>query len=321
MSDFMLSGQLNISVSECDTLLSLGSGPAALVYLYMLRNNGRRPGDADMRAMNLTGLQTGEAISLLETAGLITSAKHPSGLQNDSRPTYRADEIAGGIRRDASFAWVVGETEKLLGKVLSSSDMQTLYAIFDWRGLPPAVILMLAHYCADDIRRAYGEGARPPTMKQIDREAASWERAGIFTMDAAEEHIKLLEYKRGALAKTQKLLGISGRSLTPTENKYIDGWLSAGLSPELIGLAYDKTVVNTGKMTWKYCDAILQSWASKGVKEPEDIDSLDGKKKQTASGSARRGPGLNPDKPFVPGSRELDSVAKIRELIQQREKK
>ncbi len=317
MSDYSLSGQLNISASDCDTLLSIGSGPAALVYLYLLRSGGKRPGDEEISALGLSRGQFDNAVTLLESSGLLKTNGRSPGLQNDSRPAYRADEIAAGIRRDAGFAAVVGEIEKLLGKVLSSSDMQTLYAMLEWRGLPPVVILMLAHYCADDIRRTYGGAARPPTMRQIDREAAVWERAGIFSLEEAEEHIKLLERKRGALAEVTRLLGMSGRQPTPTEQKYIDSWLSAGITPELIGLAYDKTAVNTGKMTWKYCDTILQSWAAKGVKDPCDIEALDGKKPP----AHRAKPGLSPDKPPVPGSRELDSVAKIRELIQQREKK
>lgn len=322
MSDFQLKGPYAITASDCDALLATGSGNAALLYIYLLRHQGRLPaGDEAARLLNMSASETEAAVLCLQRAGLLES--RPAGTApGGERPAYRADEIASGIGGDPDFAGVVSEVEKLLGKILSSSDMQILYAIYDWRGLPAVVILILAHYCVWETRRKFGPGANPPTMRQIDREAAAWERAGIFTMDAAERHVRELELRQSARSETLKLLGISGRPPTPTEGKYIDGWLSAGLTPALIGAAYDKTVVNTGKMTWKYCDTILQSWIAKGIKCEEEIDALDRKSSSRRPPAERRGrPGLSAEGVSLPGSHELSAVAKVREMIEQREKK
>ena len=61
-----------------------------------------------------------------------------------------------------------------------------------------------------------------------------------------------------------------------------------GFRPETVEIAYDKTVMRTGKRSWKYMDAIIENWSSKGLFTAEDIENEDNKaraetyQKQTA---------------------------------------
>ena len=73
----------------------------------------------------------------------------------------------------------------------------------------------------------------------------------------------------------KETLQIRGRELTGSEAKYIEGWLSMGFGPEAIAIAYDRTMLSTGRLTWKYMDTILRSWAEKRLFSPEAIESGD----------------------------------------------
>ncbi|HBR07949.1 MAG TPA: hypothetical protein DD735_03505, partial [Clostridiales bacterium] len=57
--------------------------------------------------------------------------------------------------------------------------------------------------------------------------------------------------------------------------KYIDGWLETGFPPESIEMAYDRTVTNTGQLKWSYMNRIIQSWDTKGLHTPEEIEAGD----------------------------------------------
>jgi hypothetical protein len=61
------------------------------------------------------------------------------------------------------------------------------------------------------------------------------------------------------------MLQINGRALTQTEQKYIESWLDMGFGPDALEIAYDKTVVKTGRLQWKYMDSIVNSWHGKNL--------------------------------------------------------
>ena len=48
-----------------------------------------------------------------------------------------------------------------------------------------------------------------------------------------------------------------------------------GFPDEAISMALDRTLVKTGKLNWKYMDAILQSWHQKGLHQPGEIEEKD----------------------------------------------
>ena len=80
------------------------------------------------------------------------------------------------------------------------------------------------------------------------------------------------------------MLQIGGRRMSPSERAYVESWIAMGFSPEAAELAYDRTVLKTGKLTWKYMDAILHGWHEKNLHTPEEIESA-GKGPANANGN------------------------------------
>jgi DnaD/phage-associated family protein len=109
------------------------------------------------------------------------------------------------------------------------------------------------------------------------------------------------------------VLQINDRALSSSERKYVESWLARGYAPEAIELAYDRTVLKTGKLAWSYMDSIIGSWHSKGLFTADEIRSRDGK--GTPAGQKR-----NPAKPAVtskPSLAELEHMKKFLEKLRE----
>jgi DNA replication protein DnaD len=50
-----------------------------------------------------------------------------------------------------------------------------------------------------------------------------------------------------------------------------------GFDSGAIDIAYDRTVVKTGRFVWGYMDGILKNWHSKGIHTARDVAAKDGK--------------------------------------------
>ena len=245
---------ITLTIEELDRLLALDDGDAALIYLSAKRSRTPAWDAARLR----------EARKKLSCAGLAPSVAV-------DRPTYDASEIARGMLTDPGYHTVVREAERLLGHALSHSEQQTLFSIYQWRAFQPGVMLILLHDCASEA------GKRPFSLRQVEREAAVWDSEGICDEAAAESYIDRRNASRETSSKVYKGLGIFGREPSQTEKKYVASWLELGFNEQAIALAYDKTVINTGKLAWGYCDKILRRWHENGWHTPEQIEGLDKK--------------------------------------------
>ena len=287
---------VGITRHELNRLLALQDGTAALLYCYLL-STAPQQFDTQQAAlvMGVDGQEVTRAFARLKEKGLVSTVAPPleaapavalnpepaaaepqlrggRGLVSDERPAYTSAQITGALEHRGDFLAVVREAESRMGKILSPSDLQTLYGIYDWRGLPAGVINLLITHCVEESRERYGPG-RPPTMKAIDKEAAMWEREGVDTESRAEEYLAELADRRARRYELMSILQIRARAPSPTEERYLKEWVNHSI--DLISLAYDKTIVRTGGLNWKYMDAILKNWNAKNLKTPEEVESGD----------------------------------------------
>lgn len=284
---------------DADKLIQNGSGDAALLYIYLLRH-GAAPTDGNAaERLGMDSVRFDSACSALRSLGLMSEPSAPP----DELPEYSAEDIVARTERDGDFAVVLSEAESVLGKKLGAADMKTLFGIYDYLGMPTELIFLLLHYCEDDVRSRFGQG-RKPTVRQIEKEAYVWANREIMTLDSAEEYIRARKKERDDVEKLRKTFGIRDRALTPTEKKYIDSWLSMGFPRESIELAFDRTVSKLGTLKWAYMNKILQSWYSKGLRTPEEIEKGDSPPRASSS---------TPRETGAPASSEGD-MDRLREL-------
>lgn len=188
--------------------------------------------------------------------------KRKSRRSSFSRPSYKSDEIDKAAEKNQTLASMFYQAESILGDLLSGSEIELLYSFYDWLGLPCEVIVMLLDYAAK-----HGKTGK----RYLETVAIDWADKGIDTFEKAEEYIKQLEELETAEYQIRSVLGIYDRALTQTEKKYIKNWSELGISPELVSLAYDRTVNNTGKLSYSYMNKILVSWHDEGIKDKDGV--------------------------------------------------
>lgn len=300
-----------ISPAAADRLISAHDGDLALLYIFMQRTGSRdlerAAGElcrtyAEMQAayeklMRMGLVEEGQSCSLSERA-----ASQKLILPAEELPEYSTEDIVRRNSEDGVFSALVNEAQKVMGHKISTPDMKKLFGIYDYLALPPEVIMELLNHC---MNTSMGEDrmGRPPSMRYIEREAYNWANLEIMTLEQAEEYISRWKQRRESSTRLAGELGIRGRQLSATESKYLNAWLDMGFDHDVIMLAFDRTVTNTGGLKWSYMNKILSNWKEKGFSTVEEIEEKDTYRRPPVRNSAS-------DKPIDPEMlrRKLENI-------------
>ncbi|MGL4737992.1 MAG: DnaD domain protein [Cellulosilyticaceae bacterium] len=179
-----------------------------------------------------------------------------------TRPLYTADEL-NMYRRHDSIAQLFMICEKYLGRMLSSTDQQVLYGLYDWLNMPLDLIEFLVEYCASN---------NHTHIRYIEKVALSWVDSGIQSVDDAKEQVSITKKYRTIF----KALGMNSETITKQHRTLFDKWLETyKLDMAIILEGCKRTVTHTNKPTLNYLDRILTSWHESQVKTLADIEQLD----------------------------------------------
>ena len=279
--------------SIAEALIAAHDGDVALLYIYLCCRGGE---DLERAARELcrTMGEISAAWEKLQRMGLLPGERAfqdrpvpaPKPAPAEELPEYETEDLVRRSREDAGFSAIVTEAQKVLGHVLSSSDLKRLFGIYDYLALPPEVILMLLNHCV-----SISQGRRP-SMRFIEKEAYVWANRELMSLEQAEEYIRSSRRRREDMGRIKESLGIRGRELTATEQKYISSWLDMGFGEECISIAYDRTVTNTGALKWNYMNKILLSWHEKGIHNAAQLEEKEGRRKTAPTRTN------TPDKPI-----------------------
>ena len=277
-----------LSLQSIRKLLAAGNGDCALLYL------SRAAGLSDV-ATGFTEPRLDCAAALLRQLGLDDS-QAPRFQAPAERPMYSEEDVRRQMELPRSgFRKLVGEVQRCLGKVLSTEELKSLLSMSEYLGLPEEVINILVHYCVER-NRSRGAG-RMPSMRTVEKEAYHWADEHIDTLEKAAAYIQNRTALGSRLQELRDLLGITGRRLTPGEERYLRAWVDMGFSNEVISMAYERTCENTGALTWKYMHRILESWNEQRLYTPEQIRTMDRKSspQSRSAGYQRHGEPLSPE--------------------------
>ncbi len=180
-------------------------------------------------------------------------------------------EIASAIDGDNAVRYLFETFERLKGKPTSHTERNTLMLLIEEVKLPCEVAVMLIEYCFSV------EKATPAYMKAV---ALDWYESGIDTIGKAEERIKSLRELGSLESRLRKRFAMTS-AFSKSQKEIISGW--TGYADELIDEAYDRCMKNTGRLSLKYMDKVLQSWAEKGYSSAEQVKE---DKKPEAVGSS-----------------------------------
>ena len=260
---------LSIDKNHVHKLLSAASGDAALLYVYI--HSGNVLADAE-QALHMNASRVQCAAATLRQLGLLPEEK-PAVILTGERPQYSERDVLQAMDTDNSFRSLYGEVQRLLGRNLNTEELKILLGFVRYLGLPLDVISVLVCYCKDKARQK--GNLRNPSLRAIEKEAYAWAELGIDTMEEAAAFIQNQNVRRSKLGQLMGVLQIRGRNLTPGEERYAQQWLDMGFDTEALSMAYERTCLNTGGLSWAYMNKILARWQEAGLLTGEQIRSGD----------------------------------------------
>jgi len=266
---------ITIPTRAARAMIAACDGTAALLYFHMQCNGGRLDDKSACEELDITQDQLNKLLNSLQRFDLVApEGAATRALQNDKAPEYSPNDITDTLNDDNKFKQLSEDVSRKLGKILSNHELKVLLGIYNWLGLPAEVISILVVYCIDEQIRRFGHG-KPPTLRSIEKTAVQWEKQGLITAELAMSWCEEQDKRRETTSQIAHVLQINGRQPTASECKYIERWAGLGFTPELLYIAYDRTVMRCGRLTWKYMDSILQSWYDKGLLTQEDVEQND----------------------------------------------
>ena len=262
---------LTIEQADLRKLFGTGSADTAMLYLYLRCGN---PIEAAAEELPMSHTQISCAGATLRQLGLWSGEKAASFVPGE-RPAYSETDVMRAMDADGDFRSLYGEVQRLLGKNLNTEELKILLGFTRYLGLPNEVISMLVCYCKERNRRK--GSTRNPSLRTIEKEAYAWAEQGIDTLEEAAAFIQARNARNTRMEKLKRQLQIYGRNLTAGEERFAESWLEMGFEEEVIAMAYERTCLNTGGLSWAYMNKILQRWHEAGLHTAEDVKRGDRK--------------------------------------------
>ena len=278
----MMTAKLNIAQADVTKLLSAASPDAALLYLYLHSGNDLAQAAGQL---HMSQSRVSCASATLRQLGLWQEEE--KRFVPGERPDYSERDVLSAMDADRDFRSLYGEIQRLLGKNLNTEELKILLGFIRYLGLSPDVISVLVCYCKD---RARQRGSlRNPSLRTIEKEAYAWAEQGIDTMEEAAAFIQRQNLRNSQLGQLMQLLQIRGRNPTPGEEKYARQWLEMGFEQDALALAYERTCLNTGGLSWAYMNRILARWHEAGWHTAQQVKQGDQKPSQPKGASGKLG--------------------------------
>ncbi len=298
--------------SVVDKYIKLASGGSLKLLLFLLRHGGkiftdkelcetlgfRREGELEDAA--LFWVQRG--IIRAEKGSLTTAPEEPiqtilpevsnieekviktvqpvpsvKKMSDNGAAIYTSGDIADRIKQDPAIKYLFAEAEKLYKTTLTPPQSRTILTLVDHYGLPAEVAIMLLSYCFKIGKTTSG---------YIQSVAQTWSDDDIRTVSAADER----------LAKLEKRFSVEERLRTAMELKtkfsqkqlaFIKVWSEDWcFNEDMILLAYELTLDNTGGMNFNYTNKILENWHNDGLSTREAVEQ--NAKNRAAKTSAKK---------------------------------
>ena len=191
--------------------------------------------------------------------------------QNVRPPVVSSGEIAEISKNSPEMMALFEAAENLFGRMLRASDREAISNLTGFYGLPCDVALMLIGYCTN-LKEKHGKTI---SANYISKVAQNWSDEEIMTVQLADEKIRSLEKQSSIEEHICQKLELTSK-LSAGMRNFIKIWaVDWSFGEDMIMLAYDKTVDNTGEWSPSYANKILESWKRNGITTPLQAEKAD----------------------------------------------
>lgn len=259
----------------------LASAPAAYVLTYICAQKYIQDGisnftDAQLAdCLGMTESDVKKALKYWEDNGEFIYRQR---VMDESAPEYSTEELRFYMDRNADFKGLISSAEANLGKLMSPSEVSTLYSLHDWLRLPLEVIEVLLAYCCNNGHRS---------MKYIESVAIAWHDEGVCDVQSALDRIN--NYS-SVYMKIMRALGIIGKTPIDKQIEYMKKWTEK-LPLDLIIYGCEKTaMVVTSGNPFPYANKIFSNWIKAGIDTLDKAKLADEKFANKKGGSSSNQP-------------------------------
>ncbi len=197
----------------------------------------------------------------------------------DTKSGYSPRDIAEILENDKAARELLAISEKLMARPLTPKESEILMEMYDLMGLPMDVIIVLVTYCSNNNK----------PIRYMEKTAMDWAERGIATSEAAADYLSIFT----SYGKILRFYGITDRAPTSNDKKYMDKWILDYKMPiDVIEIACNKTIENTGKAALSYTDKIIENWHKNNINTVTAVKKADSeftaKAEPPGNGAARR---------------------------------
>lgn len=191
------------------------------------------------------------------------------------KPAYTKEQL-NEFAANEELAQLLYITQKYIGKPLSASETNSIIFLYDTVKMPPDMIEYLIEYCISTGHKS---------MRYMEKVAISWAESGLKTVEEAKQHS--FEHS-DQIFSVLKAFGIKDRTAAKVEQDYIRKWNdSYCFTSEIIIEACSRTIQAIHQPSFEYADKILSNWKERGIKNLDDIKTLDDEFEKTKKTSVR----------------------------------
>lgn len=297
--------------SVVDKYIKLAGGNSLKLLLFLLRHGGeiftegqlkealgfRREGEledaalfwvqrgiirADNGTLNASSDDSAAQDVLPEAAPAVQPLLTSSSVrlaENGSAAIYTAADIAQRINTDSAVQYLFSEAQGLFGRLLKQPESRTILMLVDYYGLPAEVAAMLLKYCFKIGKTTTG---------YIQSVAQTWSEDGITNAAAADALLSKLEKRFTTEEKLRSAMGMKTK-FSQKQLNFIKVWSEEwSFNTDMILLAHEITLDNTGSMNFSYTNKILENWKAGGIytKQAAEQESAQRKSAKAAPKSA-----------------------------------
>ncbi len=300
MSGFIVENEyVHVSVDFIENYLKDANGAYVKVYLYILKLAERRENvsyaeiarelnliESDIlnaidywkRVGALDEVNGNIIIKTTEKANVNVRASEPE--KKEKRQVYDSMQMAEEIAKDPALTDMMALSQEIFGRILTATEMETVFWIYDGLGFSPEAILLLIEYCVSKGKA---------NMKYIEKVALGWSEKGVREADSVYEIIQAEEQKNGYLYSVRKVIGILDRGLSQSEEQYLIKWKNeCGMNEDMVALAYDCCMLQTAKLSFPYMDKIIERWHKSGIHDVKSAEEDNKIFKERKSSDARK---------------------------------
>lgn len=183
----------------------------------------------------------------------------------DAAPSYTSAELADLIEKRAGAEKFMNTAQQIMGKMFSTREMNILWAMVEYIGFDEECVLSILTYVASIDKK---------TVKYAEKLAISLYDEGLTDKAALDERLAKMSAARSVRGRVEAMFGMTGRDLTTREKKFLTTWTETmGFDADVIRLAYEITVDNTGEASLPYANKILESWHQSGLHTADEVSA------------------------------------------------